>query len=216
MVDPDDQETALALLGLASVLGAAASAATLQFDPSRYSQAVTGCDRLASHPDDPHKVLPGFEKADIDLPAAIVACELAVNRDPGNPRLRYQLGRVYGYAGQGEKAGVHREAAVAADYPQALYVIGLLYMTGQNKAPKDPCRAAMLVHRSALFGRLAGLVSYPMWVMQGRFVGCATPQEPAEMRAFLEQAAGQTRDFYRQSLIEVLHRNLESWAPPGG
>jgi tetratricopeptide (TPR) repeat protein len=210
-----DRPIALAALGLASLF-AAASAGALEFDTSRYSQAITGCDRLAAHPDDPNKVSPGFEKPDIDLPAAIAACELAVKRDPQNPRLRYQLGRVYGYSGQGEKAGEHREAAVAADYPQALYVIGLLYMTGQNKAPKDPCRAALLVHRSALFGRFAGLVSYPMWVTQGRFSGCPTPQDPKQMRAFLEQAATQTRDFYQQSLIEVVQRNLTSWTPPKG
>jgi hypothetical protein len=206
---------ALALLLASSVTGLA-SAQELRFDPSRYSQAVTGCDRLAAHPDDPNKVSPGFEKVDIDLPAAIVACELAVARDPGNPRLRYQLGRVYGYSGQGEKAGVHREAAVAADYPQALYVIGLLYMNGQNKAPKQPCRGAELVHRSALFGRFAGLVSYPMWVMQGRFAGCPTSQDPQQMRGFLDQASRQSSDFYQQSLIEVLRRNLESWVPPKG
>lgn len=205
----------LVLLLAASSAGIS-SAEGLRFDPSKYSQVVTGCDRLAAHPDDPNKVSPGYEKVDIDLPAAIAACELAVARDPGNPRLRYQLGRVYGYSGLGEKSGVHREAAVAADYPQALYVIGLLYMNGQNKAPRDPCRGAELVHRSALFGRFAGLVSYPMWVMQGRFAGCATPQDPQQMRAFLEQASRQTSDFYQQSLIEVLRRNLESWTPNRG
>ena len=202
--------TALAFVATSGIAGAA----SYKFDPAKYSQSVTGCDRLAAHPDDPHKVSPGFEKPDIDLPAAIAACELAVARDPANPRLRYQLGRVYGYSGQGEKAGVHRDAAVAADYPQALYVIGLLYMNGQNKAPKDPCRGAQLVHRSALFGRFAGRVSYPMWVMQGRFAGCQTPQDPQEMRGFLDAAAKQTSDFYQQSLIEVLRRNLDSWVPP--
>ncbi|MCP5327229.1 MAG: hypothetical protein H7A18_02055 [Sinobacteraceae bacterium] len=206
--------TALVAIGFCSLLVGAASAASLTFDPSRYSQAVTGCDRLASHPDDPYKVLPGFEKADMDLPAAIAACEIAVQQDPQNPRLRYQLGRAYGYSGQGEKAGVHREAAVAADYPQALYVIGLLYMTGRNKAPKDPCRAAMLVHRSALFGRIAGLVSYPMWVMQGHFAGCPTPQDPKEMRAFLDEAATKARNFYEESLVEILQRDLAAWVPP--
>ena len=31
------------------------------FDPSKYSQAVTDCDRLAAHPDDPYHVAPGIE-----------------------------------------------------------------------------------------------------------------------------------------------------------
>jgi len=192
----------------------AAFAEPLKFDTSKYSQAVTGCDRLAAPPDDPNKVSPGFEKVDIDLPAAIAACELAVARDSGNPRLRYQLGRVYGYSGKGEMAGEHRDLAVAADYPQALFVIGYLYMNGQNKAQKDSCRGAKLIHRSALYGRFAGLVGYPMWVMQERFAGCPTPQDSKEMRGFLNQAAKQTSDFYQQSLIEVLRRDLDRWGPP--
>ncbi len=187
------------------------SASALTFDASRYSQSATGCDRLASHADDPFRVAPGVERSDIDLPAAIAACELAVARDPANPRLRYQLGRVYGYAGQGEKAVEHREAAVAADYPQALFVIGYLHLEGLNKARKDPCRAASLIHRSALFGRFAGLVGYPMWVMQGRFEGCPTPQDPQQLGAFLDQASTQTSDFYKQSLIGELRTKLAAW-----
>jgi len=189
------------------------SASALTFDASRYSQSATGCDRLASHADDPFRVAPGVERSDIDLPAAIAACELAVARDPANPRLRYQLGRVYGYAGQGEKAVEHREAAVAADYPQALFVIGYLHLEGLNKARKDPCRAASLIHRSALYGRFAGLVGYPMWVMQGRFAGCATSQDPKELQSFLDAAAAQTTDFYKQSLIGELRSKLATFTP---
>jgi len=189
------------------------SASALTFDASRYSQSATGCDRLASHADDPFRVAPGVERSDIDLPAAIAACELAVARDPANPRLRYQLGRVYGYAGQGEKAVEHREAAVAADYPQALFVIGYLHLEGLNKARKDPCRAASLIHRSALYGRFAGLVGYPMWVMQGRFAGCATSQDPKELQSFLDTAADQTTDFYKQSLIGELRSKLATFTP---
>jgi len=200
---------AVAALAIASI--DRGLAATLKFDASRYSQTVTGCDRLTSHPDDPLKVAPGVERSDIDLPAAIAACELAVSRDPTNPRLRYQLGRVYGYSGQGEKGVPHREAAVAADYPQALFVIGYLHLEGLNKARKDVCRAAELIHRSALYGRFAGLVAYPMWVMQGRFEGCTTPQDSQQLKAFLDEAAAQTSDFYKQSLITELRSKLAAW-----
>ena len=202
---------ATALLALATV----AHAETLKFDAGKYSQQPTGCDILAAHPDDPLRVAPGVRQSQVDALAAIAACEVAVARDPANPRLRYQLGRAYGYAGQGGKAGVHREAAVAANYPQALFVIGFLHLTGENKAPKDLCRAAELIHRSAQYGRLAGQVGYPMWVMEGRFEGCATPQGPAEMLEFLEAADAQTGDFYQESLIAVLKRDLKSFKPVG-
>ena len=36
--------------------------AVVRFDPSKYSQAVTDCDRMASHPDDPHRIAPGRER----------------------------------------------------------------------------------------------------------------------------------------------------------
>jgi hypothetical protein len=47
-----------------------------------------------------------------------------------------------------------------------------------------------------------------MWVMQGRFEGCATPQDPQRLKAFLDEAAAQTNDFYKQSLIEELRSKL--------
>ena len=172
----------------------AGAAETFKFDPSKYSQEPTGCDRLASHPDDPFHVAPGLEKPQMDLPAAIAACEVAVARDPENPRLQYQLGRVYGYSGLGEKSGEHREAAVAADYPQV-------------------CRAAKLIHRSSQFGRIAGQLGYPMWVMDGRFKGCDTPQDKAEMLGFLDAAAAQSRDFYHQSLVKLLKQDLAAYKP---
>jgi hypothetical protein len=40
-----------------------AAAPVVRFDPSKYSQAVTECDRLASHPEDPHRVAPGRERS---------------------------------------------------------------------------------------------------------------------------------------------------------
>ena len=205
------------LLGAASLallLSVTAGAGeTFKFDPSKYSQKPTGCDVLASHPDDPFHVLPGLEKPQMDLPAALAACEVAVARDPANPRLQYELGRVYGYSGQGEKAGEHREAAVAADYPQALFVIGYLHLEGLNKATKDVCRAAQLIHRSAQFGRIAGQLGYPMWYMEGRFKGCDTPQDKAEMLEFLD-AAAKSSDFYQQSLAKLLKRDLMVYKPP--
>jgi hypothetical protein len=200
-------------IGFGALFIAGATAETLNFDPTKYSQKITGCDLLAAHPDDPLRVAPGFEKPEMDLPAAIAACEIAVQRDPENPRLRYQLGRVYGYSGLGEKGAVHRDAAVAADYPQALFVIGYLYLDGRNKAPKDPCRAAELIRRSALYGRFAGQIGYPMWVMEGRFSDCKTPQDPAELRQFLDAAATQTNDFYQESLIELLKNRLNLFKP---
>jgi hypothetical protein len=184
------------------------------FDPGKYSQDATECDRLASHPEDPFRVAPGLERAAIDLPAAIAACDRAVRSDPANPRLRYQLARVYGYSGMGEKAIPHRAAAVAADYPQALFVVGFLHLYGLNQQPQDTCRAAELIRRSAVQGRLAGQVGFVRWALDGTFDGCPVRRDQQEMRAFLAAAREQSGgDFYKGLLIDVLEETLRGVQP---
>jgi hypothetical protein len=183
------------------------------FDAAKFSQEPTACDLLASHPDDPDRVAPGRERTEIarDFPGAIAACESAVARDPENPRLRYQLARVLGYSGQGRLAMPHREKAIAGRYPQALFVNGFLYLTGQNDNPKDPCRAGELMRESAIEGRLAGLVGFPRYAMQGTFKGCAVPQSSEEMLAFLDVARTQVAgDFYRTMLVDLLGEALRA------
>ena len=185
-----------------------AQAELLEWDPSPYSQEVTECDRVASHGEDPFRVAPGKTSAEIDLPAAIEICAAAVKADPDNPRLRYQLARMYGYSGQGEKAYPHRAAAIAADYPQALFVNGYLHLLGLNKAPKDLCRAGELMRRSAQYGRLAGQVGFPRYATQGLFDGCDVPLDGQEMLSFLDAAAESAQGYYQNMLIEVLKEDV--------
>ena len=47
------------------------------------------------------------------------------------------------------------------------------------------------------------------------FAGCATPQDPSEMAAFLDAAATSTSDFYVNSLVIELRRKLGTWSAPG-
>ena len=210
------KKTELALLVavvLASSLGSARAAGLPQptFDKSKFSQEPTACDLLAAHPDDPDRVAPGRERAEIakDYAGAIAACESAVARDPENPRLRYQLARVLGYSGQGKLAMPHREKAIAGRYPQALFVNGFLYLTGQNENPKDVCRAGELMRESAIEGRLAGLLGFPRYAMQGTFAGCTVKQDRAELLAFLDAARQQVvGDFYRTMLVDLLREDL--------
>jgi len=189
----------------------------LRFDPSKYSQVPTACDVLASHPDDPNRVAPGRERAEIakDFPGAIAACRSAVERDPGNPRLQYQLARVLGYSGQGALAMPHRAKAVEGRYPQALFVVGFLYLTGQNENPKDPCRAGELMRESAIEGRIAGQIGFPRYAMQGLFDGCGVKVERTEMLGFLDAAAKQVAgDYYRTMLVELVREAVNAGRPP--
>ncbi len=197
-------------LALGMVLSAAHGEEVLKYDASRYSQEVTGCDLLASHPDDPNHVAPGLERPEMDLPAAIGACQAAVARDPKNPRLNYELGRAYGYSGLGEKAAPYRDVALAADYPQALFVYGYLHLSGMNKATQDLCLAGELIRKSALYGRIAGQIGFPFWSLQGKFDGCSVKQDPEEMLRFLKAADEQTSDFYRETAIALLQEKINA------
>lgn len=183
----------------------------VEFDPAKYSQEVTDCDRAMGHPEDPHKVVPGKTRSEIDLPEAIELCTAAVEADPENPRLRYQLGRAYGYSGRGEEAMEHRLVAVRAGYPQSLFVIGYLYSIGQT-IDQNTCVAAELFRRSAKAGRLAGQVAFPHHVIRGDFDECEVAKEPDEMLGFLAAAEeGDDLDFYQRLLIAELRSGVENW-----
>lgn len=199
----------------ASFAAAVASQAVLAqelrpFDPSTYSQQVTECDRLASHPDDPHRVAPGLERPQIDLPKAIEACKAAVARDPGNPRLNYLLGRTLGYSGRGAEGLGNRKVAVDADYPQALFVIGYMSLTGMNQQPKDVCGGAELIRRSALQGRIAGQLGFPRYVLSGLFDACPVRKDKTEMLGFVAAARKQSKgDYYQGLLADMLEDDLK-------
>jgi hypothetical protein len=208
---PTGAAVALAMIAQAG----AADLPKPSFDKTKFSQEPTACDLLAAHPDDPYRVAPGRERSEIarDYAGAIAACESAVARDPDNPRLRYQLARVLGYSGQGKLAMPHRERAIAGRYPQALFVNGFLYLTGQNENPKDVCKAGELMRESAIEGRLAGLVGFPRYAMQGTFTGCAVRQDRAEMLGFLDAARVQVAgDFYHAMLVDLLREDLQASA----
>ena len=199
----------------ASFAAAVASQAVLAqelrpFDSSTYSQQVTECDRLASHPDDPHRVAPGLERPQIDLPKAIEACKAAVARDPGNPRLNYLLGRTLGYSGRGAEGLGNRKVAVDADYPQALFVIGYMSLTGMNQQPKDVCGGAELIRRSALQGRIAGQLGFPRYVLSGLFDSCPVRKDKTEMLGFVAAARKQSKgDYYQGLLADMLEDDLK-------
>lgn len=176
------------------------------FDASRYSQTVTGCDRLAAHPEDPFKVQAGLNTHEMDIVAAIAACRIALEQDPDNPRIQYQLARSLTYAGQIKEALPLLEKSAALDYPQALFVNGYLHLEGFAGAPKDACRAAELIRESAEYGRLAAILGYPAFALEGRFRGCVGEPGKAEIVAYLEAAKAATSDYYHGLLISALMR----------
>lgn len=187
--------------------------APLLWDPGAWSRETTDCDRLAAHPSDPDRLTAGVSQSAMlaaGVDAAIAACRAAVAADPANPRLNYQLARTLGYAGRGAEAAPFREVAVAGDYPQGLFVVGFVHLTGQG-APRDPCKAGYLIRRSAQAGRFAGLVGFPSWSLAGQFQGCPQVRvDLDELDGFLARARAhpENNDFYRGLLIDTLQRDV--------
>lgn len=200
---------------MASLLLCSASASAVEFadyDYDQFSQAVTLCDRLAAHGRDPGHVAAAVGSATMDKPAAIEACHDAVSQDPDNPRLNYQLGRAYGYSGQGERAMPYRLKALEADYPQSLFVIGYLYSVGRTIEP-DICQTYALWQRAARYRRLAALVALPRHSLRGDFESCGPAIPPSDLRAYLQEAKRQSSDYYVGMLVDDLLLQVDARYP---
>ncbi|MDJ0652651.1 MAG: tetratricopeptide repeat protein [Xanthomonadales bacterium] len=201
---------AVLIFGL--VLSTAGIGQTLagKYQRDDWNRSVTDCDRLAAHPSDPEAVATGVSSSEVDHDQAIAACRAAVTQDPDNPRLNYQLGRTLGYAGRYEESKPYLARAAEAGYPQALFVLGYVEVTGWGGQQGDPCRGGELIRESALTGRFAGLVGFPHYALQGKFHGCGEipRREPSEMLDFLAEAAPRAADFYQRLLVEQLTARL--------
>lgn len=193
-------------LCLGAIVSLAFSAHAVEFedyDYSRWSQQVTGCDILAAHGRDPGHVADPVTSLGMDKEAAIAACRVAVEADPDNPRLNYQLGRAYGYSGRGEEAMPYRLKALEADYPQSTFVIGYLYLVGQT-IDQNTCKALELWRRSTRYRRLAALIALPRHYLRGDFDECGEVIPPDDLRAYLNEAKAISSDFYVDMLAEEL------------
>ena len=93
---------------------------------SSFCAEVSECDRLAANPPDPDRVADGVPRSQVDVDAAIDACERALAADSDNARLAYQLGRVYFYGGDTASALKYIGQAADEGYRQAEFVMGAL------------------------------------------------------------------------------------------
>jgi len=203
----------LAVVCSSLISSAAWSAEFADYDFSRWSQEVTGCDTLASHGRDPGHVGGSISSSTMDKPAAIAACQVAVASDPENPRLNYQLGRAYGYSNRGEEAMPYRLKAVEQEYPQSLFVIGYLYLTGRT-IEQNTCKAFELWQRAAYYRRLAALVGLPRAYMRGDFSECEGSLSTEDMRDYLNEAKSMSGDYYVGMLVADLLTELDHREAP--
>lgn len=180
------------------------------YDRADWDRTPTECDRLAGHPNDPERVGEGVEEGAIDIPAALAACLAAVKLDEENPRLNYQLARLYGYSSRHEEGDVYRDRALKAGYPQSLFVVGYIRLENWDGRGRDVCYGGELIRRSAVAGRFAGLVGFPHYALNGLFQHCpAYPKvDRREMKGFLSRAEAEADDYYQRLLVKELKVRL--------
>jgi len=199
------------LLQTASAGGHAAKAPALldfseiqTYNRDDHKRDVTKCDELAAHPSDPEKVTEGIAEKSVDKEKAIEACLTAVQADPDNPRLNYQLARVFGYAGRHAESDPYRLQALKAGYPQSLFVLGYIRLEGWDGRAADPCYGGELIRRSAEVGTYAGLIGFPHYASTGRFDGCESYPviDQKEINEFLTQAEEGADGYYQEILVK--------------
>jgi TPR repeat protein len=181
--------------------------------PGLAAAGITECDRLAGHPSDPDKVVPGVSSEQVRgwNDAAIWACREAVKTEPGNWRVRYQLGRTLFYDGQKAEALEHLAVAAAARHRQAQFVLGLMYTDGvENVRSADPCKALELWSDAAGRDHFAARVALGRDYVRGTYASCEPQPDRAQVDSWLRSARSETRDYYQQLLIDWTREVLDA------
>jgi hypothetical protein len=168
--------------------------------------AITECDRLAAHPEDPDHIGIGVPTQNVDLPAAVIACRAELERQPDNQRIRYQYARVLAYTGQWDASALEMKKAADAGYRQAQFVYGLFIGRGRPGMPRDACLAGEYWLKAAHAGRQAARVQYAHEYLDGNFNSCQESASIDEVRSVLAVAAAEARDFYERMLISDLQK----------
>lgn len=120
------------------------------FQPALAVQHATECDRLAAIPYDRNRPegVPGLEFKNVDAKRALIACELEVARDPGNPRYQFQFGRSLQRARRFPEAVKWYRLAAEQGFSPAQSNIGVLYFWGLGVA-QNSIEAMNWFHKAA-------------------------------------------------------------------
>jgi uncharacterized protein len=132
----------------------AVCAALAALDPAFAQDAAaqpTECEKLAAPA--PAFATPAQIKAaaHADWPRALVACQIAEQSSPNDPRVQFLLGRGYDKMKVYAEAARHYQIAAAANYAPAENALGLLFVLGRGVV-RDHQQAFMLFNKAALAG----------------------------------------------------------------
>jgi len=164
---------------------------------------VTTCDRMTSSRYDRTRLAPPVARAEIDVPAAIKQCEADLVKFPNDPRLNFQLGRLYGYAGDKVKTLAAREAAAAAGNHNVIFLLGYLdWVTAKSDAAR--CTAASEMKLAADRGNYSAQITYAVYFNEGKFKFCEGQASKTEVAAYVAAAKPAVDGFFETRLQEHL------------
>lgn len=168
----------------------------------------TECDRLASSRYDRTRLAPPRARDQIDVPAAIAQCEADLAKHPGDPRIHFHLGRLYGYAGDSAKTLMHRQAAAAAGNHNAIFLLGYLaWAAAKDDAAR--CAAASQMRLAADRGNYSSQLTYAAYLVEGKLAPCAdTPPKP-QVLGYVRAARPAVDGFFETLLAEHLLKELQ-------
>lgn len=169
----------------------------------------TDCDRLAMHPDDPQRTLPGLEREEMDLPRAESACRAAVAEDSRLARSHYLLGRALFYQGKTEEGIAELKIAAEIGYPQSIFVLGYV-LSGDVRKPGDDCRAGELWLRSAGLEHPWSGYHLVDKALAGRFATCKFKLSDTQLRRYMRLAEDNITVTASGGRVEALKAKLES------
>lgn len=175
--------------------------------------AITKCDRLAAHPEDPDHLGVGVPSKQVNLAKAVPECERELKRQPDNARIRYQYARTLAYSGKWAESAPEMKKAADAGYRQAQFVYGLFIDRNRDGASQDICVAEEYWLKAARAGRQHARVLYADRYLSGKFSACRGGASSAQVATLLDSAAADASEFYERLLVANLQRQLAAQSP---
>jgi TPR repeat protein len=109
--------------------------------------AIRACDLATASSFDPDRPagIPGVDLNKIDITAAMPACEAALAVEPDNPRLLYQMGRIFAAGKDDDQAVSFFKKAAAASYAIARFELAQFYAAGRGGLSRDRAQVVSLL-----------------------------------------------------------------------
>lgn len=179
---------------------------TLPATPNGLASLATACDAVAGDPDDPMRLSPGIRWGLVNLRVALRTCLFELARAPKNPRLLFQVGRLFDMTGRFAWAESFYQEAALAGYSAAYANLAYLSMTGRGR-PADPAAAIPILRQCADLGNPRCRTDLGFAYMIG--LGVETSTEEGVLWLRLASAGG-----WPNSMDLLANMHLDGWGVP--